>query len=268
MQNGESDFYRVLVGRQGHRRRVGRTTPGSWYSKTKGHDVRTGYLQRDVTFALLNPSAANVAAATGRQRRLRRACRREPCGASPRNAGLNSAALVRRRCRRAITSDSRAKITQIDVKASREIGKLEAARSALPSAPRLRRESVSLTPVTGTERGNVIGRSATRRYDGGRTVSAAYAEVLAPLHEAARGARPRCATTTTRRRQLDDAQVRHQVHADPRARRCAAPARRAFARRARPRTASAAWRAFSTATDPAALRARHRGRLRARQRSP
>jgi len=83
IRNGESDFYRVLVGVKG--------TAAEWdydsaflYSETKGHDVRTGYLQRDVTFALLNPSAANVAAGPPPAAPPTPPCRREACGGSPR----------------------------------------------------------------------------------------------------------------------------------------------------------------------------------------
>jgi len=177
VRNGESDFYRVLVGLKG--------TVAEWeydtgllYSETKGHDVRTGYLQRDVTFALLNPSAANVAAATAGSA----AYAALPPGTVWRiaeNAGLNSAALYAAMSP-PITSDSRAKISQIDVKASRELGKLDGGPLGIAVGAELRRESITLTPTTGTERGNVIGLGYSA-YDGGRTVTAAYVEVLAPL---------------------------------------------------------------------------------------
>ena len=177
VRNGDSDFYRVLVGLKGTAAEWEYDT-GLLYSETKGHDVRTGYLQRDVTFALLNPTAANVAAATAGSA----AYAALPAGTLWRiaeNAGLNSAALYQAMSP-AITSDSRAKITQIDVKASRELGKLDGGPIGLAVGAELRHESISLTPVTGTERGNVIGLGYSA-YDGGRTVTAAYVEVLAPL---------------------------------------------------------------------------------------
>ena len=177
VRNGDSDFYRVLVGLKGTAAEWEYDT-GLLYSQTKGHDGRTGYLQRDVTFALLNPTAANVAAATAGSA----AYAALPAGTLWRiaeNAGLNSAALYAAMSP-PITSDSDAKITQIDVKASREIGKLDGGPIGLAVGAELRHESISLTPVTGTERGNVIGLGYSA-YDGGRTVTAAYVEVLAPL---------------------------------------------------------------------------------------
>jgi iron complex outermembrane receptor protein len=177
VRNGDSDFYRVLAGLKGTAAQWEYDT-GFLYSETKGHDVRTGYLQRDVTFALLNPSAANVAAATAGSA----AYAAMPPGTVWRiaeNAGLNSPALYAAMSP-AITSDSLSKITQIDVKASREIGKLEGGAVGLAVGAELRRESITLTPVTGTERGNVIGLGYSA-YDGGRTVAAGYVEVLAPV---------------------------------------------------------------------------------------
>jgi len=177
IRNGDSDFYRVLVGLKGTAAEWDYDT-GFLYSETKGHDVRTGYLQRDVTFALLNPSAANVAAATAGSA----AYAALPPGTLWRiaeNAGLNSAALYATMSP-PITSDSLSKITQIDVKASREVGKLDGGPVGIAVGAELRRESISLTPVTGTERGNIIGLGYSA-YDGGRTVAAAYVEALAPV---------------------------------------------------------------------------------------
>ena len=177
IRNGDSDFYRVLVGLKGTAAEWDYDT-GFLYSETKGHDVRTGYLQRDVTFALLNPSAANVAAATAGSA----AYAALPPGTLWRiaeNAGLNSAALYATMSP-PITSDSLSKITQIDVKASREVGKLDGGPVGIAVGAELRRESITLTPVTGTERGNIIGLGYSA-YDGGRTVAAAYVEALAPV---------------------------------------------------------------------------------------
>ena len=125
-----------------------------------------------------------------------RRCRRERCGASPRTP-VSTRRRSTRRCRRRSPSTRSRKITQIDVKASREIGKLEGgAARPRASAPSCAARAISLTPVTGTERGNIIGLGYSA-YDGGRTVTAGYAEVAGAGAEAARGRRPRCATTTT-----------------------------------------------------------------------
>ncbi len=177
VKNGESDFYRVLVGLKG--------TVAAWdydtaflYSETKGSELRTGYLQRDVAFALLNPSAANVAAATAGSA----AYAALPPGTFWRiaeNAGLNSPALYAA-LSPAITDSSLAKVTQVDVKASRELGQLQGGPLGVAVGAELRRESIQLTPVTGTERGNIIGLGYSA-YDGGRTVAAGYVEILAPV---------------------------------------------------------------------------------------
>ena len=177
VKDGESDFYRVLAGVKG--------SAWSWdydtaflYSETKGHESRTGFLQRDVAFALLNPTAANVAKATAGSA----AYAALPPGSLWRiaeNANLNSAALYAA-LSPAISADALAKITQIDVKAAREIGQLAGGPIGVAVGAELRRESISLTPVTGTERGNVIGLGYSA-YDGARNVTAGYVELLAPV---------------------------------------------------------------------------------------
>jgi iron complex outermembrane receptor protein len=177
VRRGETDFYRALVGLK--------ATFAGWdldsgllYSEDKVHDARTGYLQRDVVFALLNPSPANVAAATAGSA----AYAALPAGTFWRiaeNAGLNSpdvyAALSP-----TITADAKSKITQLDVKATRELTQLPGGPLGLALGAEARRESIFLTPQTGTERGNVIGLGYSA-YDGARTVYAAYAELLAPV---------------------------------------------------------------------------------------
>ena len=176
-KNGDSDFYRVLVGIKG--------TEWSWdydtaflYSETKGHDSRNGFLQRDVAFALLNPTAANVAAATAGSAAYA-ALAPGTLWRIAENAKLNSAAMYAALSPQ-VTDDSLAKITQIDVKASREIGQLAGGPIGVAVGAELRHESISLTPATGTERGNVIGLGYSA-YDGARTVTAGYVEVLAPV---------------------------------------------------------------------------------------
>ena len=213
VRNGDSDFYRVLVGLKGTAAEWEYDT-GLLYSRDQG--PRHSNLQRDVTFALLNPSAANVAAATAGSA----AYAALPPGTVWRiaeNASLNSPALYAAMSP-AITSDWLAKITQIDVKASREIGKLEGGPVGIAVGAELRRESVGLTPVSyGTEHGNVIGLGYSA-YDGGRTVAAGYVEVLAPVSTSSS-----CSPAALRYDHYSDAgssahaEVRHQVHPDPRA---------------------------------------------------
>ena len=177
ISNISSDFYRVLAGIKG--------TAADWdydsaflYSENKVSNTRTGYLQRDVAFALLNPTAANVAAATAGSA----AYAALPAGSLWRiaeNAGLNSAALYAA-LSPTISNDAKSKITQIDVKASRELTQLQGGPLGLAVGAELRRESIMLEPTTGTDRGNVIGLGYSA-YAGGRTVAAGYAELLAPV---------------------------------------------------------------------------------------
>ena len=185
-----TDFYRVLAGVKG--------TAGAWewdsgllYSESKTTNARTGYLQRDVAFALLDPTGftvqpggttpspinnAAVAAANSP------AYAALPPGSLWRigeNAGLNSAALYAA-LSPTLYSDSKSKITQIDAKATREIAQLAGGGLGLAIGAELRRESIFLTPLTGTERGNILGLGFSA-YDGARTVYAGYAELLAPV---------------------------------------------------------------------------------------
>lgn len=173
----KSDFTRVVAGVKG--------TFNEWdydtallYSQNKVSNNRTGYLQRDVAFALLNPTAANVAAAKANSA----AYAALPAGSFWRlaeNAGLNSAALYAA-LSPIISNDALSKTTQLDFKASREIGQLAGGAVGLAVGAELRSESIQLDPTTGTERGNVIGLGYSA-YRGDRKVSAVYAEVIAPV---------------------------------------------------------------------------------------
>lgn len=177
INNVTSDFTRALVGV--------RTSVADWdidsgllFSQNKNKSRRTGFLQRDVAFALLNPTPANVAAATAGSA----AYAALPAGSVWRiaeNANLNSAALYAALSPE-IGSEAEAKTTQIDLRASRELMQMEAGALALAVGAEVRRESVRLDPVTGTERGNIIGLGYSA-YDGSRTLSAAYAELLVPI---------------------------------------------------------------------------------------
>ena len=177
INNITSDFTRALVGMK--------STVADWdldggllFSQSKNKSRRSGQLQRDVAFALLNPTPANVAAATAGSA----AYAALPAGTFWRigeNAGLNSAAMYAALSPE-IGSEAESKTTQLDLRASRELMQMEGGALALAVGAEVRRESVRLDPVTGTERGNIIGLGYSA-YDGSRTLSAAYAELLVPI---------------------------------------------------------------------------------------
>jgi iron complex outermembrane receptor protein len=172
----ESTFTRVVAGLKG--------TVADWdydtailASEDKVTNTRTGFLQRNVTFALLNPTAANVTAAN-----LNPAYAALPAGSYWRiaeNKGLNSAALYAA-LSPAISNDAKSSTTQLDFKASREIGRLEGGPMGLAVGAEVRHEGVRLDPTTGTDKGNIIGLGYSA-YDGTRSVAAVYGELLAPV---------------------------------------------------------------------------------------
>lgn len=173
-----SDFSRIVAGFKG--------TMAEWdfdtallYSQNKVSNNRSGYLQRNVAFALLNPTAANVAAA-----KTSAAYAALPAGTLWRigeNAKLNSAALYAA-LSPDIANDGTSSTAQLDFKGSREFGKLDGGPFGIAVGAEIRREKVRLEPTAGTELGNVIGLGYSA-YDGARTVGALYAEVLAPVHK-------------------------------------------------------------------------------------
>ncbi len=148
------------------------------FSRSMVSNERMGYLQRDVTFAMLDPSAANVAAALANSP----AYAALPPGTVWRiaeNAGLNSPG-VYAAIAPMISNDAVTKIVQGDVKASREFGKLAGGAIGVAVGAEWRREETELQPTTGTERGNVIGLGYSA-YRGARNVFALYGEALAPV---------------------------------------------------------------------------------------
>ncbi len=177
INNVTSDFTRALVGIKGSLADWD-LDGGLLVSQSKSDSRRSGFLQRDVAFALLNPTTANVAAATAGSA----AYAALPAGSFWRiaeNANLNSAAMYAALSPE-IGSEAESKTTQLDVRASRDLVQLDAGAVALALGAELRRESIRLDPVTGTERGNIIGLGYSA-YDGSRTLSAAYAELLVPI---------------------------------------------------------------------------------------
>lgn len=177
VSNVDSTFLRLVGGVKG--------TYGAWdydsavlYSENKVSNSRTGYLQRDVAFALLNPTAANVARATAGSA----AYAALPAGTVWRigeNAGLNSAAMYAA-LSPTIGNDSKSKTTQIDARLSRDLMELSGGTMGLALGAELRRESIFLQPTSGTDRGNIIGLGYSA-YEGARTVGAVYGELLAPV---------------------------------------------------------------------------------------
>ena len=173
----KSDFIRLAAGLKG--------TYAEWdydtaflYSENKGSNTSNGYLQRDVAFALLNPTAANIARASARSS----AYAALPAGTFWRigeNAGLNSAAMYAA-LSPTITSSSLTRLTQLDFKASRELGQLPGGPIGLAVGAEVRRESNELTPNTGTEIGNIIGLGYSA-YSGARNVVGVYSEALFPI---------------------------------------------------------------------------------------
>jgi len=186
----QSDFYRFVGGVKG--------TFANWdfdsavlYSENKVANQRDGFLQRDVTFALLNPTGFAIQPGTAvpstRNNAAVAAANSPSYAALPagtywriaENAGLNSPALYAA-LSPTIANDSKSKTEQVDFKASRELMALEGGPLGLALGAELRRETIFLDPTAGTERGNIIGLGYSA-YSGARNVTAGYAELLAPV---------------------------------------------------------------------------------------
>jgi iron complex outermembrane receptor protein len=148
------------------------------FSRNRVSNERSGYLQRDVAYALLNPTAANVALAQAGSP----AYAALPAGTLWRigeNAGLNTPEVYGALSPR-IANDARTKIIQGDFKATREVGQLAGGAIGIAAGAEWRREETELEPTAGTERGNIIGLGYSA-YRGARNVFALYAEALAPV---------------------------------------------------------------------------------------
>lgn len=156
---------------------------GSWdfdtavsFSEAKQTDTSTKAMNRRVLDALMNPTAANVAAATA----FSPAYAALPAGTVWRigeNAGLNSPALYN-----ALLADkSREGFSRqygVDLKVSRELGKLEGGPIGVAFGVEARHEATDLGLYDGL--GDFIGLSLTS-YSGKRDIKAAYTEVLLPV---------------------------------------------------------------------------------------
>lgn len=177
VSNIKSDFSRFVAGVKGTAFDWDFDTAVLW-SQSNVSNSRTGYLQRDVAFALLNPTAANVAAATANSA----AYRALPAGTLWRigeNAGLNSQAMYAA-LSPTISNDAQSNTSGIDFRASKELMQLSGGPLGIALGAEFRHESVFLEPTQGTERGNIIGLGYSA-YDGQRNITAAFAEVNAPV---------------------------------------------------------------------------------------
>ena len=177
VSNVSSDFSRFVAGLKGTAFNWDFDTAVLW-SQSNVSNTRTGYLQRDVAFALLNPTAANVAAAAANSA----AYAALPPGTVWRigeNAGLNSRALYAA-LSPTIANDAQSETAQIDFRASKELMNLAGGPLAIAVGGEYRHEKVFLEPTSGTERGNIIGLGYSA-YNGQRNVVAAFAEVNAPV---------------------------------------------------------------------------------------
>jgi iron complex outermembrane receptor protein len=148
------------------------------FSHNHVNNTQDGFLRRDVAFALLDPSPANVAVALANP-----AYAALPAGSYWRigeNAGLNSSALYAA-LSPTINNAASSKVAQWDFKGTREFpGILPTGNLGLAVGGEWRHERTQLRPTTGTETGNIIGLGYSA-YEGSRNVFALYSEALAPL---------------------------------------------------------------------------------------
>ena len=182
----ESKFLRFVAGLKGTYD-VWDYDTGFLYSENKVTNTRDHFLQRDAAFALLNPTGRNLDP-TGAQTNAQWAAAHNaayaalPAGTFWRiaeNAGLNNPAVYAALSPQ-ISNDAKSATTQIDFKATREIGQLAGGAMGIAFGAEARHESVRLDPTTGTDTGNIIGLGYSA-YDGSRNVYAAYAELNAPV---------------------------------------------------------------------------------------
>lgn len=173
--NASSQSTRVVAGLKG--------TVATWdidtaisYSEAKQTDTSLKLIDWRVKNALLNPTAANVAAATAFNAKYAAL----PAGTYWRigeNAGLNSPAMYE-----ALLSDKERKGYSrqygADVKVSREFGQLEGGPIGVAIGAEARHEENNLPFYDGL--GNYIGLSLTA-YGGKRDIYATYGEVVLPV---------------------------------------------------------------------------------------
>lgn len=173
--SAESKSFRAVAGLKG--------TWNAWdydtainYSESKQTDVTEKRINWRVADALLNPTAANVAAATAASA----AYAALPAGTLWRigeNANLNSTAMYNALLQDQ-SRDGFARNYGVDFKVSREMGKLEGGPIGLAIGAEWRHEANSLPLYSGF--GNYIGLSLFS-WSGERNIFAAYTEALLPV---------------------------------------------------------------------------------------
>jgi iron complex outermembrane receptor protein len=173
--NSKSHTERFVAGLQGTWQTWDFDT-GVVYSSARQQDVSTKTLNWRVSNALLNPTAANVAAATA----FSPAYAALPAGTYWRigeNAGLNSPALYQ-----ALLADNErngySKLYGADFKLSKEVGQLQGGGIGVAFGAEIRREDNELPFYTGL--GDYAGLSLTS-YGGARNIYAGYGEIVAPV---------------------------------------------------------------------------------------
>lgn len=188
VSNVDNKFYRFVAGLKGVMYEWDYDTAILW-SQDKVSNSRTGFLQRNVTYALLNPTANNqpTPADAYTSNAQRAAAQSAAYAALPagtlwrigENAGLNSAAMYAA-LSPTISNDAKSEIAQIDFKISREMGQLPGGPIGIAFGTEYRYESISLEPTSGTDTGNIIGLGYSA-YSGNRNVLAAFTEVILPI---------------------------------------------------------------------------------------
>ena len=176
VQNASSNSVRLVAGLKG--------TVAAWdydtaimFAENKQSSVTEKTLDRLVSNALLNPTAANMAAAAARSP----AYAALPAGTVWRigeNANLNSQAMYAALLKDQ-TTDGFSRYTSVDFKASRELGKLEGGPIGLAVGAEYRRESAASPLFTGL--GDYIGVSLLGGGSGSRNVLGIFGEVLLPV---------------------------------------------------------------------------------------
>jgi iron complex outermembrane recepter protein len=173
--HSESNSFRAVAGLKG--------TWDAWdydtavnYSQSKQTDTSEKRINWRVADALLNPTAANVAAAKA----ISPAYAALPAGTYWRigeNANMNSQAMYDALLQDQ-SRDGTSKQYGADIKVSRELGKLEGGAIGLALGAEARHEAQNLPLYSGF--GDYLGLSLTR-YTGDRNIFATYGEVLLPV---------------------------------------------------------------------------------------
>ena len=159
--NGDNEFIRAIAGIKGRM--------GAWdydtailHSETTLEQQRKGFFRYSILKdALGNPASPYFPYRIGV------------------NSNLNPASLYAAMSP-TIKSDATSKMQLIDFRASRDLMKLDGGPMSVALGAEYRREETSLTPTTYTDTGDILGLGYSA-YNGKRNITAAYAELLAPV---------------------------------------------------------------------------------------